>query len=127
MSWFSLLLILLVFAGVAVVGLWGYRAYASGETGFSLGSWFGPRAEPRLGVSEQAAVDSRRRLVLVRRDDVEHLIMTGGPVDVVIETNIAAPRRLAEEPRGAMERAPAEPSAPVFSRAPRSFGQAVNE
>jgi hypothetical protein len=63
----------------------------------------------------------------VRRDDVEHLIMTGGPVDVVIETNIAAPRRLAEEPRGAMERAPAEPSAPVFSRAPRSFGQAVNE
>jgi formyltetrahydrofolate deformylase len=29
-------------------------------------------------------VDGRRRLVLIRRDDVEHLIMTGGPVDVVI-------------------------------------------
>jgi uncharacterized iron-regulated membrane protein len=128
MSWFSLLLILVVFAGLAVVGLWGYRTYAGGETGFSLGSWFGPRAEPRLGVSEQAAVDSRRRLVLVRRDDVEHLIMTGGPVDVLIETNIAAPRRVhAEEPRGAMERSQVEPSGPVFSRAPRSFGQAVNE
>jgi hypothetical protein len=28
--------------------------------------------------------------VLVRRDNVEHLIMTGGPVDVVIETGIDA-------------------------------------
>ncbi len=26
--------------------------------------------------------------MLVRRDNVEHLIMTGGPVDVVIETGI---------------------------------------
>ncbi|HWB46718.1 MAG TPA: hypothetical protein VG900_14870 [Hyphomicrobiaceae bacterium] len=128
MSWFSLLLIFLVFAGLAVVGLWGYRTYVTGETGFNLGAWFGPRAEPRLGISEQAAVDNRRRLVLVRRDDVEHLIMTGGPVDVVIETNIAAPRRpAAEAARGAMDHAPTEPAAPVFSRTPRSFGQAVNE
>ena len=29
--------------------------------------------------------------MLIRRDDVEHLIMTGGPVDVVIETGIAPP------------------------------------
>ncbi len=26
--------------------------------------------------------------MLIRRDNVEHLIMTGGPVDVVIETGI---------------------------------------
>jgi hypothetical protein len=43
----------------------------------------------RLGVMEITSVDSRRRLVLIRRDNVEHLIMTGGPVDVVIETGIA--------------------------------------
>ena len=42
----------------------------------------------RTGVVESTAVDSRRRLLLVRRDNVEHLIMTGGPVDVVIETGI---------------------------------------
>lgn len=42
----------------------------------------------RLGVVETAGVDGRRRLVLIRRDNVEHLIMTGGPVDVVIETGI---------------------------------------
>ena len=75
--------------------------------------------EPRLAVTEQATVDSRRRLVLVRRDDVEHLIMTGGPVDVVIETDIAVRHvSIAEAPAHA---------APVFSRPPRSFGQAVNE
>ena len=59
---------------------------------------FRPRPEPRLGVMEQASVDGKRKLVLIRRDDVEHLIMTGGPVDVVIETGIAAPRQDYAEP-----------------------------
>lgn len=52
----------------------------------------------RLSVMDAAAVDNRRRLVLIRRDDVEHLVLIGGPTDVVVETNIrqtekAAPRR----------------------------------
>ncbi len=50
--------------------------------------FFAPK-ERRLGVIEATAVDSRRKLVLLRRDEVQHLIMTGGPVDVVIETNIS--------------------------------------
>ncbi len=47
----------------------------------------------RLGLVDQAAVDGRRRLLLVRRDDVEHLVMTGGPIDIVIETGISASAR----------------------------------
>jgi flagellar protein FliO/FliZ len=43
--------------------------------------------EKRLGVVETAIVD-QTRLVLVRRDDVEHLIIVGGPVDMVVETGI---------------------------------------
>lgn len=58
----------------------------------STGAIFGPRPEKRLDIVEQSNLDGRRRLVLIRRDDIEHLIMTGGPVDVVIETNIE-PRR----------------------------------
>lgn len=46
---------------------------------------------PRLSVRDAAAVDRTRRLVLVRRDNVEHLILIGGPTDVVIETNITSP------------------------------------
>src|SRR5215510_10864531 len=122
MTW--LFLILLVAAAVAA-GLWGYRAYVTGDAsiGLNFGTWFAPRPEPRLAISEQATLDSRRKLVLVRRDDVEHLIMTGGPVDVVIETGINAAK-----PEPAVGEASAQaPSAPVFSRQPRSFGQAVNE
>ena len=43
---------------------------------------------PRLGVMDVARVDDKRRLVLVRRDDVEHLILVGGDNDVLIEGNI---------------------------------------
>ena len=44
--------------------------------------------QPRLAVTDAVPVDSQRRLVLVRRDDVEHLILIGGPTDIVIEAGI---------------------------------------
>lgn len=120
LSW---LFFIVFIAALIVLGgllLRGYMTTGSLSAGLS-GGIFGPRPEKRLDVVDQANVDGRRRLVLIRRDDVEHLIMTGGPVDVVIETNIApkrAERRSAEV---------VEPPAPVFSRPARSFGQAVGE
>src|SRR3954452_16105989 len=48
---------------------------------------------PRLAIVDAMAVDARRRLLLVRRDGVEHLILVGGPSDLVIEPSIARPRR----------------------------------
>jgi flagellar protein FliO/FliZ len=76
--------------------------------------------QPRLAVIDAAAVDNRRRLVLIRRDNVEHLIMIGGPTDVVVEQNIvrAVPVAPPREPPG--PRAPAEPSAraPADARSP---------
>lgn len=57
----------------------------------------GKNRQPRLAVLDAAAVDTRRRLVLVRRDDVEHLIMIGGPTDIVIESRIGT-QALAFEP-----------------------------
>ena len=44
--------------------------------------------DKRLGVVETASVDAKRKLLLVRRDDVEHLVMIGGPIDMLIETGI---------------------------------------
>lgn len=46
------------------------------------------RRGQRLGISEYHELDKTRRLVLVRRDNTEHLILIGGPQDVVIETGI---------------------------------------
>ncbi|QLF70700.1 flagellar biosynthetic protein FliO [Peteryoungia desertarenae] len=48
----------------------------------------GRNRQPRLQVLDAAAVDARRRIVLIRRDDVEHLVMIGGPTDIVIESGI---------------------------------------
>jgi flagellar protein FliO/FliZ len=122
MSWLTWLFILILLAAAGGAAFLAYRTYMFGDAGLNVGSWlFKPKPEPRLGVVEQVSVDGRRRLVLVRRDDVEHLIMTGGPVDVLIENNIKA---VAPEPAAATS---AEQSPPVFTRQPRNFGQAVNE
>jgi len=121
MTFLFWLFVLILLAAGAVVAFFAYHSYFGGGEGMpvNLGGWlFRSRPEPRLGVIEQASVDSRRRLVLIRRDGVEHLIMTGGPVDVVIETGIQAP----PQPEHAEERSP-----PLFARQPRSLGQAVNE
>ena len=48
----------------------------------------GRNRKTRLAVMDATAVDSHRRLVLVRRDDVEHLLLIGGPTDVVVEQDI---------------------------------------
>src|SRR3954467_6655148 len=55
----------------------------------------GRNRKTRLAVMDATAVDSHRRLVLIRRDDIEHLLLIGGPTDVVVERDIrlAAPRR----------------------------------
>jgi hypothetical protein len=88
----DLLLYVLFFALLVLAvlaGLWVMRNSLGGQS--PMAALFGPRPDKRLAVVEHASVDGRRRLVLVRRDNVEHLIMTGGPVDVLIESGIEAP------------------------------------
>ena len=47
------------------------------------------RRGQRLGISEYYELDKMRRLVLVRRDNIEHLILIGGPQDLVVESGIS--------------------------------------
>src|SRR5579884_3518369 len=42
----------------------------------------------RLGIVDAFDLDRQRQLVIVRRDNVEHLLMIGGPNDLVIEPQI---------------------------------------
>lgn len=44
--------------------------------------------QPRIAVMDSTNVDARRQLVLIRRDNVEHLLLVGGPSDLVVEQNI---------------------------------------
>lgn len=114
MEWFFAFLIILALLGA---GAWFLRGYLTGEGGGA--GLFGGSRERRIGVSETASIDGRRKLLLIYRDGVEHLVMTGGPIDVVIEQGIQAPRRQAYEPRQA---APApEPAADPAQ--PTAFGR----
>jgi len=56
--------------------------------GSRLSKTEGRSRQPRLGVLEVGDVDGQRKLVIIRRDAVEHLVMIGGPNDVLIERNI---------------------------------------
>ena len=78
----SLVVLIIVIAAIAIT-IKLLRKFNNGT--FVVG---GKSRTPRLSVRDAAAVDRTRRLVLVRRDNVEHLLMIGGPTDLVIETNI---------------------------------------
>ncbi|HEV7634756.1 MAG TPA: flagellar biosynthetic protein FliO [Bradyrhizobium sp.] len=91
------------FAFVAVLALIGVAAWLVRRfAGNRIGANPNRGRMPRLAVIDAAAVDNRRRLVLVRRDNVEHLLMIGGPTDIVVEPNIvratAARDQIAQRP-----------------------------
>jgi flagellar biogenesis protein FliO len=76
-------------AFVVVFALIGVTAWLIRRFGSGALSGAGARGRaPRLAVIEAGAVDGRRKLVLIRRDNIEHLIMIGGPTDIVVEANI---------------------------------------
>src|SRR5271165_351190 len=104
----------------------------------------GRTRQPRLGLVDAFSLDGQRQLVLVRRDNVEHLIMIGGPNDVLVEAQInralaaarennltsaaqakpAPPRRAEPLPAAPPASAPPVPAAaPPAARAPSSPSQ----
>jgi hypothetical protein len=119
---------------LALIGLtaWLVRRFGSNRLGA------GARGrQPRLAVIDAATVDGRRRLVLIRRDNVEHLLMIGGPTDVVVEPNIvrATGAREMARPEPAVRAAPAtesswplQPSSePTPIPAPRPYRSSATE
>jgi flagellar protein FliO/FliZ len=87
------LLAFLIVLGLIGATAWAVRRFGTGRPGTG-----GVRGrQPRLAVVDYATVDGRRRLILIRRDNVEHLLMIGGPSDIVVEPNIV--RAVAAAPR----------------------------
>ena len=102
----------IVTAGIAlaviIVGLLIYKALGGPVMG---------RKGQRLGISEYHEIDKTRRLVLVRRDETEHLVLIGGGQDLVIESGISLNSGMddvREPPRPPIPIRSA-PRAPVFS------------
>src|SRR5690349_12481989 len=114
-DWKSVAYFVVAFLGVLAL-IWGSLYALKRLSGGALGGTTGTRGrQPRLAVIESTMIDQRRRLWLIRRDNVEHLIMTGGPTDLVIEPNIV--RGVAAAP--AREAAPARVTPSVADPLPR--------
>jgi Meckel syndrome type 1 protein len=76
----ALVLVVAVIAAIFVVRRGGKRA--RGEAGTR------GRQAPRLAMIDSTPIIDGRKLVIVRRDDVEHLVLIGGATDVLLEANI---------------------------------------
>ena len=110
-----------VIALVAIV-FWVARRMSRGLN-FSDGAQRGKRS--RLGVIDAYDIDRKRRLILLRRDNVEHLVMIGGPNDLLIEPTIR--RGVAQVARGqaAAQPATALPAVTQAREAPQPARPAV--
>lgn len=87
-----------------VLGLWVLKFFMKAGTAMrSQGR--------RVQIVEQVQVDAKRQLLVIRRDNIEHLVMTGGPQDVVIETGIAVADKPALPSRRQPPQAVEEPAA----------------
>lgn len=88
--WVLLVALLVCLLAVATITL--VRKLTGGPVGPATKS----RA-PRVAVMEVARLDEKRRIVLLRRDEIEHLVLIGGQNDLLLEANIL--RAPASRPR----------------------------
>jgi flagellar protein FliO/FliZ len=75
---------------VLVVALIFVLAWIAKRLGFGNRVAAG-RGKRRLGIQEVLSLDSKRRLILIKRDGVEHLLLVGMNDDIVVETGIIPP------------------------------------
>lgn len=81
-----------VFALIFVIGLIGGTAFLARRFGFAPGAATGGSAHAkRLEIVESLALDPKRRMLLVRRDGKEHLILLGLESETLIEGGIDRP------------------------------------
>jgi flagellar protein FliO/FliZ len=88
-----------------LLGLWVLKFFFNASANMSRGR------TKRLTVVDSVQIDPRRKVVILRRDNVEHVIMTGGPQDVLVESGIAVERPGARRPAQAQPKAQSQPAA----------------
>lgn len=111
---------------VFVLGLIGLFAFALRRAG-ALTMTGARGSHRRLAVQEILPLEGRRRLMLIRRDDREHLILIGQQGDIVVESDIDAAEaretsnRLREEAAAANDARSDQPASGLFGSLVRSI------
>src|SRR5688572_12013835 len=103
---FALALVLVMI----VSGVWLLKLF------FRASANIGRGRNRRLTLVDTMNVDQKRQLLIVRRDNVEHLILTGGPQDLVVETGIPVEKPVAPVRRpvpGPLTKTGAQPIRPA--------------
>jgi flagellar protein FliO/FliZ len=116
------LLALAIVLGLVIVFGWMLRRFAGGKL---RAKGQGNRArQPRLGVVDIYDLDRQRQLILLRRDNVEHLVMIGGPNDVVVETTIlrSIARQALSPAQPEAVASPPDPAAQIKDAPPKEPG-----
>ena len=103
-----------------VLGAWALKFIGGLSGGAAKGA---PRK--RLTVVDRLALDNRRQILIIRRDNVEHVLLTGGPSDVIVEAGIpvepARPQARRPAPRAPAPTAEAaQPNAEIDEAAPEA-------
>lgn len=84
---------------VFVLGLIAVFAGLARRAGFGFPATAIKRASSRrLGVVEVSPLDGRRRLALIRRDGVEHLLLLTPNAEMLIESGITPPPETGRDP-----------------------------
>lgn len=109
-----------------VAGVWLLKLF------FRASGNIGRGRNRRLTLVDTMNVDQKRQLLIVRRDNVEHLILTGGPQDVVVETGIPVEKPVAPvrrpvptPPKAGMQ--PIRPATTVIDDAPAEVAAAPDD
>ncbi len=118
----NLVLITLAIAILLIVIVWIFRKMTGTAARRAMRS-----RVPRLSITDSTTVDEKRYLVMVRRDNVEHLLLIGGANDLVVESNIVraqtaqkpgANTQTAVKQTEVIEQQPASPEKQVSTSAP---------
>ncbi|WP_106427161.1 hypothetical protein [Methylobacterium frigidaeris] len=84
----SYLIVFLIMVVLLSLFALGAKRFARGRLTLGGNGGTGRSRQPRLGIVDIYELDRQRQLILLRRDNTEHLLLVGGPNDVVVERNI---------------------------------------
>ncbi|WP_240229654.1 flagellar biosynthetic protein FliO [Devosia lacusdianchii] len=113
-TWLTALFALGIVVVLIVLGVWLLKLVFNASTSVARGR------NRRLAVVDTLALDPKRQLLIIRRDNVEHLLLVGGPQDLVVEAGIPVEETQAAQPtrRPIPVVATRKPAPPVNPAAP---------
>jgi flagellar biogenesis protein FliO len=91
-TWLTALFALGIVVVLIVLGVWLLKLVFNASTSVARGR------NRRLAVVDTLALDPKRQLLIIRRDNVEHLLLVGGPQDLVVEAGIPVEETQAAQP-----------------------------